>query len=131
MALPDARELLIGVTQDIAFGPVLSFGAGGTLVEFLDDVATATFPISFEQARRLVAKTKVATLLGPFRNRNPVDVDALAKLLVTVSDLAVALPNLEEIDINPLIASPLGFCAVDARLKPSELNQPLLPAHSD
>lgn len=131
VALPDARELLIGVTRDPAFGPVLSFGAGGTLVEYLDDVATATLPISFEQARRLVAKTKVATLLGPFRNWKPVDIDALAKLLVAVSDLALALPNLSEMDINPLIASPLGFCAVDARLKLSQPNQPLLPAHPD
>ena len=127
--LPDARELLIGVTQDPVFGPVLSFGAGGTLVEYLDDVATATLPISFEHARRLVAKTNVATLLGPFRNWKPVDVDALAELLVTVSDLALALPNLVEMDINPLIASPLGFCAVDARLKLSQSNHPLLSAH--
>lgn len=131
VALPDARELLIGVTQDPAFGPVLSFGAGGTLVEYLDDVATATLPISFAQARLLVAKTKVAALLGPFRNWKPIDVDALAQLLVTVSDLALALPNLSEMDINPLIASPLGFCAVDARLKMSQQNQPLLPAHPD
>ncbi|MEL6775517.1 MAG: acetate--CoA ligase family protein, partial [Pseudomonadota bacterium] len=68
VALPDARELLIGVTQDPAFGPVLTFGAGGTLVEFLDDVATATLPLDQDRARRLIERTKIATLLGPFRN---------------------------------------------------------------
>ncbi|MEM8976908.1 MAG: acetate--CoA ligase family protein [Pseudomonadota bacterium] len=128
VTLPDARELLVGVSQDPAFGPVLSVGAGGTLVEYLDDVATATLPISFEQAQRLVAKTKVATLLGSFRNWKPVDVDALARMLLTVSDFAMALPNLEEMDINPLIASPQGFCAVDARIRLSQPNLPLLPA---
>lgn len=124
--LPDSRELLIGVTQDPAFGPVLTFGAGGTLVEFLEDVATMPLPLSRERAQRLIAKTKVARLLGPFRNWEPVDVDALAKLLVTVSDLALALPNLIEMDINPLIASPQGFCAVDARIRLAEPDQRLL-----
>ncbi|WP_082176550.1 acetate--CoA ligase family protein [Pseudaestuariivita atlantica] len=127
ITLPDARELLIGVSQDPAFGPVLSFGAGGTLVELLDDVATATLPIGFEQAQRLVADTKIAKLLGPFRNWQPVNVDELAKLLLTVSDFARALPNLEEMDINPLIASPQGFCAVDARIRLSQPDLPLLP----
>ena len=124
--LPDSRELLIGVTQDPAFGPVLTFGAGGTLVEFLQDVATMPLPLSRERAQRLIAKTKVARLLGPFRNWEPVDVDALAKLLVTVSDLALALPNLIEMDINPLIASPQGFCAVDARIRLAEPDRRLL-----
>lgn len=131
VALPDARDLLIGVTQDPAFGPVLSFGAGGTLVEFLDDVATAPLPLSLEKAHLVIRKTKVSDLLGPFRNWDPVDVDALAHMLVAVSDLALALPNLAEMDVNPLIASPLGFCAVDARIRLSDRDTPLLAGHAE
>ena len=124
--LPDARELLIGVTQDPAFGPVLSFGAGGTLVEFLDDVATATLPLTHEQAQRLIGRTRIAQLLGPFRNWQAVDLAALSDLLVRVSDLALHLPQLAEMDINPLIASPQGFCAVDARIRIACADVPLL-----
>ena len=127
IALPHPRELLIGVTQDPAFGPVLTFGAGGTLVELLDDVSTATLPLSRERARRMIRRTKIARLLGSFRNWQPVDTDALSDLLVRVGDLALALPNLDEMDINPLIASPQGFCAVDVRMRLSGARTPLLP----
>lgn len=130
VVLPDARELLIGVRQDSAFGPVLTFGAGGTLVELLDDIATALLPLSFDDAHRLISATKIAKLLGPFRNWEPIDMDALAELLVSVSGLALALPRLAEMDINPLIASPKGFCAVDARIRIATPVEALLPCET-
>ncbi len=113
----DAREVLIGVTRDPAFGPVITFGAGGTLVELLGDVATGMLPLSRNAAVELIGRTRVARLLGPFRNMAPVDTGALVDVLVHVSDLCLAMPMLEEMDINPLIVAPSGLCAVDVRIR--------------
>ena len=126
VALPDARELLIGVTRDPVFGPVLTFGAGGTLVELLDDVATVLLPIGPERARDLINETKIAKLLGPYRNMKAVDMAALADVLVAVSELATTRPDIAEMDINPLLASPAGLCAVDARIRFDAAATPLL-----
>ena len=127
VVLPDARELLIGVTRDPVFGPVLTFGAGGTLVELLDDVATVLLPIGPERARDLISETRMAKLLGPYRNMDAVDMAALVDVLVAVSELATTLPDMAEMDINPLLASPAGLCAVDARIRFDSAVTPLLP----
>lgn len=117
VAPADAREMLIGVTRDPAFGPVITVGAGGTLVELLDDVATGLLPLTREAARGLLGQTRMARLLGPYRNMAPVDMAALVDLLMHVSDLCAAMPQLAEMDINPLIAAPSGLYAVDARIR--------------
>ncbi|MEO0750579.1 MAG: acetate--CoA ligase family protein [Pseudomonadota bacterium] len=126
VSFSDARELLIGVTRDPVFGPVVTFGAGGTLVEFLDDVATAVLPLTEDSAKQLIASTRVSKILGAFRNMKAVQIDALVATLLAVSDLCQALPDLEEMDINPLIASPQGLCAVDARIRFGGHDLPLL-----
>lgn len=126
VSFSDARELLIGVTRDPVFGLVVTFGAGGTLVEFLDDVATAVLPLTEDAAKHLIASTRISHILGAFRNMAPIQIDALVATLLAVSDLCQALPDIEEMDINPLIASPEGLCAVDARIRFGRHELPLL-----
>ncbi|MEL6913163.1 MAG: acetate--CoA ligase family protein [Pseudomonadota bacterium] len=126
VAFSDARELLIGVTKDPVFGQVLTFGTGGTLVEFIDDVSTALLPLTHERALEMISATKVAKLLGPFRSMEPVSLEAIAGILRSVSDLCATLPEIEELDINPLLASPEGLCAVDARIRIGGSDTPLL-----
>ncbi|MEM6482076.1 MAG: acetate--CoA ligase family protein [Pseudomonadota bacterium] len=120
VAPEDAREMLIGVTQDPAFGPVITVGAGGTLVELLGDVATGLIPLTRPGAHGLLAQTKMARLLSAYRNMAPVDIEALVDLLLRISDLCQAMPSIAEMDINPLIAAPSGLVAVDARIRLQE-----------
>jgi len=111
-----AREVLVGVATDAVFGPVISFGAGGVAVEAVRDTAIALPPLNMMLARELVARTRVSRLLGAYRDVPAADGEALARLLVRVSDLASALPWLKEMDLNPVIAHPGGAVIADARV---------------
>jgi acetyltransferase len=111
-----ARELVLGIARDEAFGPVLAFGAGGTLVELLHDSAVALPPLNRLLAREMIDRTRVRRLLGAFRDMPPVDLDALESALLRVSELACELPEIKELDVNPLIADEHGVLAVDARV---------------
>jgi acetyltransferase len=113
---PHGRELLVGVVRDPVFGPVIAFGAGGTAVEALRDRAVALPPINSFIARRLIGRTRVAPLLGAFRQLLPVKMDALLDALRRVSEIVCELPQIRELEINPLIADPQGVVAVDARV---------------
>ncbi len=108
-------ELIVGLNDDRTFGPVLLVGAGGVAVELLDDKALALPPLNLTSAREMIAKTRVSRLLTGYRNVPPVDLDAVAAVLVALSDMVVDLPELVELDINPLRVGPLGVVAVDAR----------------
>ncbi len=112
----DVRELMVGVKSDPAFGPAISFGAGGTMAEVLRDNAVAIPPLNRVLARRLIDRTRVAQLLGPFRNLAAVDRKVVEDLLIRVSDLVCQLPHIEEMDINPVFASETEVIAVDARI---------------
>ena len=114
---PEAQELIIGVTTDPAFGPVILFGQGGIAVEALDDHALALPPLNMLLARDLVGRTRVARLLAGYRNRPAADVDALCRTLIQVAQLAADLAELAELDINPLLADSRGVIALDARLR--------------
>ncbi|MFI5306013.1 MAG: GNAT family N-acetyltransferase [Polyangiales bacterium] len=111
------RELIVGVTRDPALGPAIGFGAGGTLVELIADHAVALPPLNRLLARDLLERTRVRTLLGPFRGMPAADLDALENVLLRVSDLVCELPEVHELDINPLIADEHGAVAVDARVR--------------
>ncbi len=112
----NGRELMVGVVADKTFGPVISFGAGGTAVEVLQDRAVALPPLNAYLARNMIASTRVARMLGAFRNMPPVDMDALEAVLMRVSEMVCELPWLREMDINPLILDESGAWAVDARV---------------
>lgn len=114
-----ARELIVGASIDRVFGPVLLFGQGGTAVEVLADRAVALPPLNVPLARALVARTRVARLLGAWRDTPAVDEAALLGVLVTVSQLLADIPELAELDINPLLANEEGVIALDARIRVS------------
>ncbi len=111
-------ELFLGATHDAQFGPMVIVGAGGILVEFLQDVRMAPAPVSATTARAMIEGLRVAPLLHGLRGRPPADIDAAAAALMRLSFLAADLgPRLVELDVNPLIlrAAGQGAIAVDAR----------------
>ena len=110
------RELMIGIVRDPVFGPVISFGSGGTTVEILADTALSLPPLNRRLARDLVARTRVARLLEAHRDVPAADMDALVEVLLAVSAMACELPWIREMDINPAIADENGVVAVDARI---------------
>jgi acetyltransferase len=112
----DGRELVVGVSRDPVFGPTILFGAGGTMVEILRDSAVTLPPLNEVLVNRLIERTRVAGLLKAFRNRAPVDRTAMINVLLRVSDLVCEFPEIDELDVNPLIAGPDGVVAVDARI---------------
>jgi acetyltransferase len=114
--MADAYELIVGSSIDPQFGPVLLFGGGGQLVEVFRDRALALPPLNATLARRLTEQTRIEKALRGVRGRPAVDLDALYNVLVRFSRLVVEQPALKELDINPLIASPAGVVALDARV---------------
>ncbi len=110
------REVYLGVTTDAAFGPVITFGAGGTMIELIGDRAIELPPLNAFLARRLIERARAAELLGPWRGAPPADAAAIEALLLRVSEMVVALPQLREMDINPVIVDERGAVAVDARI---------------
>jgi acetyltransferase len=114
--LKDAYELIIGSSLDSQFGPVLLFGTGGQLVEVFKDRALALPPLNSTLALRMMEQTKIYKALQGVRGRRPVDLEALEVLLVRFSALVAEQLWIKEIDINPLLASPDGLIALDARV---------------
>ena len=112
----DAREIVIGTSRDPVFGPVILFGAGGTMVEILRDSAVSLPPLNAVLANRLIDRTHVSRLLDAFRDRSAVKREAVVDVLLRVSDMVCELPEITELDINPLFAGPNGVLAVDARI---------------
>ncbi|HEV8616820.1 MAG TPA: acetate--CoA ligase family protein [Methylomirabilota bacterium] len=115
MASPGAHELLLGMVRDAQFGPLVMVGFGGIYVEILDDVAVRLAPLDHGEARRMLAELRMAPALRGARGRPPADLDALADVICRFAALAVAVPALAELEINPLLAGPAGVCALDAR----------------
>lgn len=114
-----ARELIAGASRDPVFGPTIVFGAGGKMVEILDDSAVSLPPLNAVLARRLIRRTRVSRLLEAFRDSPPADSEAVINVLVRISDLVCEISEIEELDINPLFAGPDGVLAVDARIRVS------------
>jgi acetyltransferase len=113
---PDAQELIAGIASDSTFGPVILFGRGGKATEVIGDRAIGLPPLNSVLARRMVEGTAVAKLLAGFRDVAPVPMEALTDVLVRLSELAVLLPEVGELDINPLLADGAGVLALDARI---------------
>jgi acetyltransferase len=114
---PGAFELIVGATTDPVFGPVLLFGHGGTAVEVIADRALALPPLNLPLAHELIGRTRVARLLAGYRDRPAADQEAICRVLIQISRLVADLPQVLEIDINPLLADSHGVIAVDARVR--------------
>ncbi|MBT0961417.1 bifunctional acetate--CoA ligase family protein/GNAT family N-acetyltransferase [Denitromonas iodatirespirans] len=112
----NGRELMVGVRRDPVFGPIITFGEGGTRVEVQKDRAIALPPLNTYLARDLIRSTRVSAYLDEFRNMPPVNMEALEMVLLRVSEMVCELPWLKELDINPLIVDEDGAVAVDARI---------------
>jgi len=113
---PNGRELMLGVTNDPVFGPVITFGTGGTMVEVMGDRSVALPPLNSFLVKDLIQGTHIAKMLGAFRHMPAVNMDALESLLLRVSEMVCELPMLMEMDINPLIVDEHGALAADARV---------------
>jgi acetyltransferase len=118
-------ELIVGSSVDAQVGPVILFGAGGVLVEILQDRALALPPLNRALARRLIERTKIYRALQGVRGQGPIDFEALEILLVRFSQLLCDCPDLQEVDLNPVLAGPSRVVALDARVL---LCPPDLPA---
>ena len=119
-----AHELIIGMNEDRLFGPVLRFGQGGTGGEVLGDESLALPPLNMNLAHDLMARTRVWRLLRGYRGRRAVDLDAVAMALIKVSQLVIDLPEIAELEINPLFATERGVLALGARIR---IQRPELP----
>jgi len=110
-------EVLVGAVQDPVFGPLIALGPGGTLAELIGDAAFRLTPLTDYDAQELVRTGKAGRLLAGFRGAAPADGEALEDLLLRVSQLAEDLPELAELDLNPVFAGPSGCVIVDARVR--------------
>ncbi len=111
-----APEVIIGMTRDAQFGPALMFGLGGIFVEVYKDVAFRLPPLTEADARDMVHEIKGLPLLTGFRGRPACDIQAIVRCLLAVSRLVEARPDLEELDLNPILAYPDGCVVVDAKV---------------
>ncbi len=110
------REVFVGLVTDDPFGPVIVFGAGGLMVELIRDRAMELPPLNQFLAQRLIARARVSETLGEWRGAPPVNLQALEQLLLRVSEMVCELPQLREMDLNPVIVDEHGAVAVDARI---------------
>jgi acetyltransferase len=111
------HELILGMSVDPTFGPLMMFGAGGTAVEVMRDTAHALPPLDFNLARELMRRTRIWSLLQGYRDRPPANLERIAECLVRLSYLGAQHPELREIDINPLLADAQETVALDARVR--------------
>ena len=108
-------ELLAGIVQDPVFGPLVAFGPGGVFAELIGDAAFRIAPLTNVDAEELVREGKAGRLVAGFRGAPAADADALVELLERLSLLAENVPEVAELDLNPVIALPDGCVAVDAQ----------------
>jgi acetyltransferase len=121
---PGAVELLVGLVEDATFGPLVAFGQGGTAVEILCDTSLELPPLNDLLARRLMARTRVWQLLQGYRGRPPAHIEAIIEVLIRLGQLTADLPEVRELDINPLLADAAGVVALDARLRIAPAQRP-------
>ena len=123
---PGAHELLVGLSTDPSFGPIVLFGAGGTAVEILADTATGLVPLDDVLAGDMIDATRIARLLAGYRDRPPANRPAIIAALLGLSQLAIDFPAVVAADINPLLADETGAIALDARIEidPARIGTP-------
>ena len=114
---PGAHELIVGAATDPTFGPVVLFGEGGTSVEVIGDRAVALPPLNMMLARELISRTRISRLLAAHRDKPAADTDAICRVLMQISQLVSDVPEIVELDLNPLLADADGVIALDARVR--------------
>jgi len=116
--VPQGKEVILGITRDMQFGPMIMFGLGGIYVEVLKDVAFRIAPLSVESADAMIRDIRSFPLLRGVRGEPPADIDAIRDALLRLSQMAIDFPEIIEADINPLLVRPegLGAVAVDTRI---------------
>ncbi len=120
---PKARELIAGIADDPTFGPVIVFGRGGTAVEVINDKSLALPPLDLKLAEGLIARTRVSRVLKAYRDVPAAKAGEVALVLVKLAQLAADIPELRELDINPLLADETGVMALDARVAVAPVEQ--------
>ena len=113
---PPGVEVIVGMSKDPQFGPVLMFGLGGILVEVLKDVSFRIVPVTTRDAREMIREIKGYPVLEGYRGQKPASIPALEKLIVKVSQFVEKNPDIKELDLNPIFAYPDKAVAVDARI---------------
>ena len=119
---PNAHELVLGVTTDPVFGPVVIFGQGGASVDVTGDRAVGLPPLNAVLARDLISRTHVSKLLAGYGGRPPADISAISRTAIQLAQLVADIPEIVEIDINPLVADERGVLALDARMRVAHSN---------
>jgi acyl-CoA synthetase (NDP forming) len=118
--VPEGVEVIVGMTTDPQFGPVMMFGLGGIMVEVLKDVSFRLVPLKERDALQMIDEIKGRAVLEGVRGMPPVDKAALCAAILKVSEFIEHNPEVQELDLNPMIAYPDGVIAVDARIVISE-----------
>ena len=113
---PQATEVIVGAIKDPQFGQTIMFGLGGIFVELLKDVNFRVAPLTDQDAKEMITQLKAFPLLKGYRNTPPADINALMKILCNVSRLVMAHPEINELDLNPVMAYKIGAKTVDARI---------------
>ena len=113
---PPGVEVIVGMSKDAQFGPVLMFGLGGILVEVLKDVSFRIVPVTERDAREMIKEIKGYPVLQGYRGQKPASIPALEQLIVKVSQFVEKNPQIKELDLNPIFAYPDKAVAVDARI---------------
>ena len=114
---PDGVETVVGVVEDPSFGPLVMFGLGGKEAELFRDEIWSLVPMTEQDARDLVSGLRSSPLLTGYRGAEPVDLGALADVLSRVACLAEDLPEVAQLSLNPVVASPAGAVALDVRIR--------------
>ena len=117
-------ELIVGANEDAQFGPVIVFGHGGTAVEVRGDTVLGLPPLNLALAHAMIGRTRVYKLLAGYRGLAPLDVAAVASTLVAISQLMIDLPEVVELDVNPLYVDATGATALDARVRVARPTRP-------
>ena len=115
--VPKGKEMIIGMTRDRQFGPLMMFGLGGIYVNFLRDVSFGLAPLSLEETSQMIEETKASILLKGIRGEPPSDIEALKDVIIRVSQLAIDFPIILEMDINPIIVYEQGKGCISLDVK--------------
>lgn len=117
-------ETIVGLLEDLSFGPLVMFGIGGTAAEVLGDRALSLVPLNRVEAVDLISSLRAARLLTGYRGAPAADIGALADLLCRVARLAEDLPEVVEMDLNPVVAGPDGYLVLDCKVRVAAQKEP-------